>query len=204
MPVQRVIVYIDGYNLYYGLRSKGWKWAYWLNLQSLAEHLLKPEQTLVEVKYFTSIVKRPQGRHDRQAVFLEALQTLPKARIFYGHFLSDTVTCKQCGHAHQNHHEKMTDVNIAVELLIDAVEGKMDTALLISADSDLVGVVQRVRTLFARQVVVIFPPGRHSNTLKQACNGYLTIGRNILSKSRFPKEIVKPDGFHLRCPVEWN
>jgi hypothetical protein len=30
-----VIAYIDGFNLYHGLREKGWKWAYWLNLQAL-------------------------------------------------------------------------------------------------------------------------------------------------------------------------
>lgn len=204
MPAHRVIVYIDGYNLYYGLRSKKWKWAYWLNLQALAENLLKPYQTLLEVKYFTAIVKRPQGRHDRQSVFLEALQTLPKLRIFYGHFLSDMVTCRNCGHIYETHHEKMTDVNIAVEMLSDAFQRRMDTALLISADSDLIGVVEKVRSLFARRVVVIFPPGRHSNALKKACDGDFTIGRNILKKSLFPEEISKPDGYRLRCPSEWH
>ena len=36
IPVRRVIAYIDGYNLYYGLRTKRWKWFYWLNVQSMA------------------------------------------------------------------------------------------------------------------------------------------------------------------------
>ena len=34
--MQRVIAYVDGYNLYYGLRTKRWKWFYWLNIQSTA------------------------------------------------------------------------------------------------------------------------------------------------------------------------
>ena len=46
--MKRVIVYIDGFNLYYGLRSKGWKWLYWLNVQEMARRLLQPEQTLVK------------------------------------------------------------------------------------------------------------------------------------------------------------
>ena len=29
---QRVAVYIDGFNLYYGLKSKGWSRYYWLDL----------------------------------------------------------------------------------------------------------------------------------------------------------------------------
>ncbi len=57
--MKRVIVYIDGFNLYYGLRSKGWKHFYWLNLQKVARHLLKPNQTLVATKYFTAKVGFP-------------------------------------------------------------------------------------------------------------------------------------------------
>ena len=36
--MERVIAYIDGYNLYYGLRDKRWKWFYWLDIQAMAQH----------------------------------------------------------------------------------------------------------------------------------------------------------------------
>jgi len=39
--MDRVIAYIDGYNLYYGLREQGWKRYYWLNLQKLAGQFLR-------------------------------------------------------------------------------------------------------------------------------------------------------------------
>ena len=38
----------------------------------------------------------------------------------------------------------MTDVNIAVELLGDAVDNVYDTAIVVSADSDLVGPIKAV------------------------------------------------------------
>ena len=38
----RVIAYIDGFNLYFGLKSQGWQRYFWLNVQSLATNLLKP------------------------------------------------------------------------------------------------------------------------------------------------------------------
>lgn len=202
--MERLIAYIDGYNLYYGLRSKDWKWAYWLNLQAMAQHLLKPSQQLVEVKYFTAIVKKPEERRRRQATFLEALGTLSDFKIFYGHFLSNPVTCSRCGHSHEAYHEKMTDVNIAIELMTDALQDRMDTAFLVSADSDLLGVVNKVHELFKTRVVVAFPPERHSNALKQACDGHLHIGRSVLAKSLFPDEVVKPDGFVLRRPNRWR
>ena len=33
---RRVMVYVDGLNLYYGLRSKGWRRFYWLDMQALS------------------------------------------------------------------------------------------------------------------------------------------------------------------------
>lgn len=35
--MERVIAYVDGYNLYYSLRARGWKRFYWLNIKALAE-----------------------------------------------------------------------------------------------------------------------------------------------------------------------
>lgn len=203
--MERVITYVDGYNLYYGLRGKQWKWFYWLNIQLLAENLVKPDQKLVATKYFTTIVNHPEGRHRRQAVFLEALQTLPKFEIFYGHFLATPVTCRNCGHTYETHHEKMTDVNIAVELMTDAFQDKFDTALLISADSDLVGPVRAMRRLFSKKkVIVAFPPARSSVALQRTARGFYFIGRDKLSKSVFPDEVTKPDGFTIRRPAEWR
>lgn len=55
--MKRVIVYVDGFNLYFGLRSKGWRRHYWLDLVKLAEALLKPDQQLAGVHYFTSRIR---------------------------------------------------------------------------------------------------------------------------------------------------
>ena len=203
--MQRVIAYVDGYNLYHGLRAKGWKRFYWLNIPALVRQLLKPDQTLVVTKYFTSIVKRPEDKRRRQATYLEALQTLPDIRFFYGQFLEETVTCRKCGHTYITHHEKMTDVNISVELMSDAFQDRLDVALLLSADSDLVGPVETVRRLFGpKRVIVAFPPKRSSFALQKAANATLHIGHNELSKSLFPDTIIKPNGVALRRPALWR
>jgi len=70
----RVIAYIDGFNLYFGLKSAGWKRFYWLNLQAMAQNLLKPQQELVFTKYFTSRVSYPPDKERRQSTFIEALK----------------------------------------------------------------------------------------------------------------------------------
>jgi uncharacterized LabA/DUF88 family protein len=53
----------------------------------------------------------------------------------------------------------MTDVNIAVHLLEDAYDNVFDTALLVSADSDLAAPVEAVRRRFGtKRIVVVAPP----------------------------------------------
>lgn len=202
--MDRVIAYIDGYNLYYGLREQRWKRFYWVNLPRLAEQFLKPSQTLVETKYFTTIVKFPDDKRRRQQVFLEALQTLPNLLISYGHFLADSVSCHNCGYTYKTHHEKMTDVNISVELMKDAFQDRFDVALLISADSDLVSPVRTVRQLFPnKRVISIFPPGRFSSALKSVSTGTLRIGHAELSKSLLPDQVDK-NGITLQRPNSWR
>ncbi len=203
-PMQRVIAYVDGYNLYYGLRHKHWKRFYWLNIQKMVGYLLKSHQQLVETKYFTTIVEFPDDKKKRQLTFLEALGTLSDFKIFYGHFLSDPVECSRCGHVHIAHHEKMTDVNIAVEMLTDAFTDRFDVALLITADSDLVGLVQAIKRLFGKKYVTIaFPPARYSTDLARAAGRPLHISRGILVGSVFPDNVAKPDGFVVSRPAKW-
>jgi uncharacterized LabA/DUF88 family protein len=171
----------------------------------MIQNLLKPSQSLVTTKYFTTVVKQPRDKWQRQGVFLEALRTLSDFEIFYGHWLSNPVTCHECGHTYEAYHEKMTDVNIAVELMSDAFQHRLDVALLVSADSDLMGPVKAIRELFPQKAVVVaFPPKRVSAALKAGADAYTFIGRNVLSKSVFPDRVVKPDGFVLHRPPEWR
>lgn len=56
MEKQRVIVYIDGFNFYYGLRKDvRWKKYYWLDIVKLFEMFMRPNQELVAVKYFSGL-----------------------------------------------------------------------------------------------------------------------------------------------------
>jgi hypothetical protein len=137
---ERVVTYIDGFNLYFGLRSKGWRRYYWLDPQRLGANLLKGHQSLVATRYFTARIAantRDPGKHRRQALFLEAIETLADTRIYYGQYLRKPQQCFGCRAQWTSHEEKMTDVNIAVELLCDAFDDSFDTAIVISADSDL-------------------------------------------------------------------
>ena len=204
----RIIAYVDGFNLYYGLRSKGWRRLYWLDVHRLAENLLKPGQRLLGVHYFTTRIRSRPGDEDtrrRQATYLEALETLPGVHLHYGHYLAKTRRCPRCQATWEAFEEKMTDVNIAVELLEGAQADAFDTAILVSGDSDLTRPVQAVQARYPRKrVVVAFPPDRESSRLRQAATAGFVIGRKKLKDSQLPDRVSKPDGHVLIRPQEWR
>ncbi len=204
--MQRVIVYIDGFNLYYGLREMQWRRYYWLNMYCLAENLLRPHQKLIAVRYFTTrIATKPKAKRKRQDTFIEALETLAGLTIHFGHFLSKKRRCARCGASWQTYEEKMTDVNIAVELLSDAQENLFDTAIVISGDSDLVGPICAVLNRFPnKRVIAAFPPKRFSKALRNSATGDIRVTQSILKNSQLPAQIVKPDGHTLNRPPNWK
>ena len=205
---QRVAVYVDGFNLFYGLRSKGWRRYYWLDVHRLAENLLRPGQSLAGVRYFTARVfpdPEDPGKLERQNIYLEALGTIPGLTIHYGYFLSKTRRCPDCGETSQAYEEKMTDVNIAVELLRDAYGDLFDTAIVVSADSDLARPITAVTEQFSdKRVIVAFPPGRASKHLRSVTTVSLAIGRDKLRNSQLPESMVGQDAHALTRPTDWN
>ena len=188
---------MDGFNLFYGLRAKGWRRYYWLDLHLLARNLLRPGQHLAFVRYFTArVLPEPDDpdKPSRQNDYLEALATLPDLSIHYGYFAPR----KRGGYE-----EKMTDVNIAVELLCDAHADLFDTAILVSGDSDLTSAVQAVQERFGRRVVVAFPPGRRSAMLRRAAHATVTVDRSAVRDSQFPSRLATVADISLERPAEW-
>jgi len=203
--MERVIAYVDGFNLYFGLKSKGWRRYYWLDIPMLARNLLKPDQRLLVTKYFTARIAGPPDKEKRQSTYIEALQTRAGLEILYGRYQLNPRLCTHCGFRDEVPNEKMTDVNMAVEMLKDAYRDGFDAALLISADSDLVPPVRAVRDLFPRRrVVVAAPPGRYSSALAGSASGSFVIGQTRIARSLLPEEIEKPDGYVLRRPPLWR
>jgi len=203
----RVAVYIDGFNLYFGVRGSGLGKYLWLDLCAFSNSLLKERQRLVAVKYFTARIARPESKRQRQNTYLDALSTLDAGlfSIAYGNYQQNPITCSQCGQSSDVPSEKQTDVNIAVAMLTDAFQNAFDVALLVSADSDLCPVVTAIRTLFpTKQVIAMFPPSRASKELAKVASASFNIGKTKLAQSQFPDAIQLPNGFLLKKPGLWN
>ena len=90
---QRVIVYIDGFNFYFGLKSNAkWKKYYWLDIVKLFEMFMRPDQELVAVKYFSA---KPDDIDQslRQNAFFQANRENPKFKLILGKYLKKSRLC---------------------------------------------------------------------------------------------------------------
>jgi len=202
----RVVAYVDGFNLYFGLKSGYGRKYHWLDLQALATSLLQPGQELRAVQYFTAGVKNdPEGAR-RQSTYLDALEAhCPHVYLIEGRFQEKPRVCRNCGAVWIGYEEKETDVNIATALIEDAVEDRYDSALLVTGDSDLrpaIAAVKRLRP--AKRVIAAFPPGRHSRVLARAVDGYFPISHTKVRNAQLPPTVFTKGGVRLNRPVYWT
>ena len=204
MSTERVIAYIDGYNLCFGLLDARLHTSRWLDLRGVCTSLLKPGQRLDLVRYFTTRVRNDPDAAKRQAVFIDALRATGGIEIDFGVFLSKTMTCRSCNVQWTKNDEKRTDVNIAVRFLNDAHDDRFDMAMVISGDSDLVPIVESVRQRYPRKrVIVAAPPKRWSTDLAQSAHAAFQVSRAAIRSNRLPDPVVTREGVELRAPAGW-
>lgn len=203
---KKVIVYVDGFNFYYGLKSKKWKKFYWLDFVNFFESFLKPYQDLIEVNYFSA---RPTdyGKHDRQDKLFQANKCNPRFNLILGKYLKKEIICKNCGVKIHSFEEKETDVRIATKILADAYNKRCDIAIIVSADSDLIPPVEMIREFNPLQkVYVYFPPNRYSSNLASLSDATRKLDGafHIFAKHILPKQITLPNGYIIEQPIEWK
>ena len=199
-----MIAYIDGFNLYHGLRDAGLKDSRWLDVRGMCLSLLQTGEQLELVRYFTSWVKDNPVKSARQAVYIDALRARGGIEIDFGHFLSNTAQCFRCGNVWKKNEEKKTDVNVAVRLLEDAFDDRFDTAIIVSGDSDHVPPIKSVLSRFPhKRVIVAFPPRRRSSQLEQAASVAFSIYPQTIQANHLPDPVSAAGGVDLYAPSGW-
>jgi uncharacterized LabA/DUF88 family protein len=156
----KTVVYIDGYNLYYGLLRRST--LKWLDVVKLfAAYVLDKNAELIEVRYYTAPVlgrmsDDPRSTQ-RQRLYIQALL------IMYPQFLIVIQGKILATKPHQrlvrpitqapglktvqvyDFNEKKTDVNLASDLITGAWTGAYEQAIICSNDSDLEGALAAVK-----------------------------------------------------------
>lgn len=202
---QRVNIYVDGFNFYYGLKSKNWKKFYWLDIVKFFESFIKPHQSLQQVTYFSAVPK-DQGQQDRQDLFFSANLLNSKFKLELGRYLPKKKKCSQCGFIHNTFEEKETDVKIATKIIADVVSNSCDISIIVSADSDLVPPIEFIRSYKPNhKVFVYFPPNRFSSNLNAVADNIKKLDGSAIAfaASLLPNNITTPSGYAITRPSTW-
>lgn len=212
----RVKVYVDGFNLYYGLRGESGR--RWLDLSALFARVL-PDDEVVGIEYFTALVKPEPGdpgKRDRQRLYVRALQTIPHLEVHYGLFLRKKKTRPLVAPApdeepirrFKDWEEKGSDVNLASRLLVDGFTGEYEAAAVVSNDGDLKMPVEIVREVLQRPVTVINPRNsRRSAALSPdplpENARYIRLSMTDIEESQFSEAVATAAGRELVKPEGW-
>lgn len=204
MATQRVAVYIDGFNLYYGMHDRFGRRFLWLDLGALGQSFLAGGQVLVKVMYFTARVRNDPLAQANQGTYLSALRATGTCAVIEGRFQSKRRTCKRCLSSFTSYEEKETDVSLAAALVEDAANGVYDKAVIVTGDSDLAPAVRAVRRLRpSARIVAAFPPNRQSEDLKSQVHGCFSVGRDKLAAAQMPDPVVDERGTTYVRPPHW-
>lgn len=202
-----VVAYVDGFNLYYGLKARGWLQFRWLDVEALVRAFVRPPDHLVATRYFTARSFHPPARYARHSTYLEALRRGTGVHIVEGRVATRTRTCPACRESWKVPQEKHTDINVASAMLCDAFDGLGDEAYLLSADSDLVPVVQLLMERWGREVTLITPPRRKSDELEACVARSLHIRKSRFASCQLPDPVVythRGKDREISRPVDWG
>lgn len=207
----KTIVYVDAFNLYYGaVKDTPYKW---LDVGALCRALLRYENNIVGIKYFTAKVQPRHGDSDqpnRQQTYLRALRTISNLQIIYGHYLSHVVWMPLANPTPGQKpfvqvvktEEKGSDVNLASHMLVDAADNTFDCAVIVSGDSDLKTPVQMVQSKFHKTVGVLNPQKIKCRALETTARFYKQIRETVLASCQFPP-VLKDEMGTFHKPPSW-
>ena len=139
---ERVAVYIDGSNFYGYLKDKeivfpkGTKF----DFKEFVNFLVGEKRNLVSKRYYTGVFRNLDGT-DKSENLVRGQQK------FFSNLENDGFIIKRgrIMPIDKVYKEKGTDVKIAVDLIVGAVDNLYDTAILVSSDTDLIPAIRYVK-----------------------------------------------------------
>ena len=171
--MKRVVIYIDGSNFYFSIKKA---FNERIDLEKFCKKLVG-DNDLIKINYYIS----PVGESDlkmyaEQQRFFEKLRKIDKLKIVFGRLEKR----KRDGNVF--YVEKASDVNLALDLALDAQKGIYDEAYLVSNDGDFSGAVTSAIN-FGKKVVYIAIGNKKSisHHLKKVASSTVYINTNFIS-----------------------
>ena len=180
--IERVVVFIDGSNLYFNMRDLFGAHRY--APDRLARLLVGPTRELVEWRFY--IARLDEGETDAehaayeaQQRFFHALNRKEHAVLCFGRVVVN-------GGGHKK--EKGTDVKLAIDLVQLAGDNRYDVAIVVSGDEDLVAAADLVQTRHGKIVEAAVLDGQRAFHMIQIAKQIQRITPEMFDQVRLDKD----------------
>ena len=144
--MKNVVIYIDGSNFYFSVKNA---FNCRVDIEKFCKKLVG-DNKLVQIKYYIAPVEQLSNpeMYAKQQSFFDKLIEIENFLIIFGRLEKR----KQNGKVYFV--EKATDVNLTLDLVLDAQKGIYDEAFLISNDGDFSGAVKAAKD-FEKEVIYV-------------------------------------------------
>ena len=176
----KVSIFIDGNNLYHGLRyiygkDKSLKK---LNFKNFLDELSKGNE-LSEIFYYNAELDKIHNpnKHKSQKEFYDNLRKIPKLKLILCKLLKRRLK----GTKNYYYVLKEDDIHMAVDMVETSWENKFDVAIIVSGDGDFVPAVKAVKRK-NKIVKNVYFKNSSSRNLKRYCDTSLELTKEFLDK----------------------
>ena len=169
----RVMIFIDGSNLYHSLKNFFNRAD--IDIGKFVNRLLD-KRRLVRIYYYNAKVgykEEPERYRDQQA-FFAGVSAIPYCELRLGRLVYTS------NWPNTPPYEKGVDIQLATDMITHSYKNNYDTAILVAGDNDFVGALQAVKDNGKHAEVALFGKERTSRQLRIVADRVITINARFL------------------------
>ena len=168
----RIMIFIDGSNLYHSLKGHFKRTD--IDIGKFCKKLLD-KRRLVRIYYYNAIVGRREEpeRYQRQQSFFNSVRSVPYCELRLGRLV-------YINWPNVPPYEKGIDILLTTDFLTHSFKNNYDVAILVTGDSDYVGAVQAVKDNGKNVEVALFGKERTSRPLRDVSDRVIAIDGRLL------------------------
>ena len=172
--MDRVMIFIDGSNLYHSLKHYFKRTD--IDIGKFSQKLLG-KRRLVRIYYYNARVgqrEEPERYRDQQK-FFDGITAIPYCELRLGRLVYNNWP-------NSPPYEQGVDILLATDMITHSFKNNYDAAILVAGDNDYVGAIQAVKDNGNNLEVALFGKERTSLQLRQVADEVITINKRLLNK----------------------
>jgi len=168
----RVMMFIDGSNMYHSLKGHFRRTD--IDLGKFSRKILDGRR-LVRIYYYNAEVgqKEEPERYKDQQKFLSGVEAIPYMELRLGRLVYNNWPGSPP-------YEKGVDIQLATDMITHSYKNNYDAAILVGGDTDYVGALQAVKDNGKNVEVALFGKGQTSLQLRKVADKVITIDGKLL------------------------